>query len=144
MKKAEKIKNLNDLYQLAEKENVAVECFKLGSVEALSLMQGENTYIAIDPFQLKSAADEKVKLAHDLGHCVQGAFYNQYSPVDIVERSEYKANKWAIEQLIPEDELRKACAEGETTIFELSEHFGVTEQFMRLACDFYANVSEMK
>ena len=101
-------------------------------------------HIAIDPFQLKSAADEKVKLAHDLGHCVQGAFYNQYSPVDIVERSEYKANKWAIEQLVPEEELRKACAEGETTIFELSEHFGVTEQFMRLACDFYANVSEMK
>lgn len=144
MKKVEKIKELNDLYQIAENEGVTVECFKLDSAEALSLMRGENTYIAIDPFQLKSVADEKVKLAHDLGHCVQGAFYNQYSSVDFVGRSEYKANKWAVKQLVPKDELEKAYAEGETTISDLSEHFGVTEQFMRLACDFYANVSEMK
>lgn len=144
MKKAEKIKDLNDLYQIAEEEGVIVECFKLECAEALSLMQGKNTYIAIDPFKLKSIADEKVKLAHDLGHCTQGAFYNQYSPVDIVERSEYRANKWAIKKLVPKNELEKAYAEGETTLFGLSEHFGVTEQFMRLACDFYANVSEMK
>ena len=54
---------LNELYCFAEKEGITVDCFKLHEKEALSLMDSNNEcYIVIDPFQLSSSQDEKLKL----------------------------------------------------------------------------------
>ena len=94
-------------------------------------------YIAIDPRKVASAADEKTKLAHEMGHCVTGAFYNVYSPWDIRQRHENRADKWAIKKLIPKDELELAVADGRTDIWELAEFFSVTEDFMRKAISLY-------
>lgn len=124
---------VTELYNLADQMHVEVDAFELGSREALSIMDDELCYVAIDPFKLTSNADEKTKLAHELGHCATGAFYNQYSPHDLRGRHERRADKWAIKKLIPKDELDAAVADGRTEIWELAEWFGVTEDFMRKA-----------
>lgn len=126
-----------ELYALADQMRVEVDAFELGSREALSVMDDDQCYIAIDPFKLASNADEKTKLAHELGHCATGAFYNQYSPYDLRARHERRADKWAIKKLIPKDELDAAVADGRTDIWELAEWFGVTENFMRKAVCWY-------
>lgn len=60
---------LSALYRLAEKEDIAVDCYKLKKREALSVVdQDGNCCIAIDPFKLESEMDEKMKLGHELGH----------------------------------------------------------------------------
>ena len=79
-----------------------------------------------------------MKLAHELGHCETGAFYNEYSKFDIRAKHERRANKWAIKKLIPEDELKEACTFCYNR-YELAEHFGVTEDFMQKALDYYIN-----
>lgn len=126
-----------ELYDLADRMHVEVDAFELRRHEALSIMDDGMCYIAIDPFKLTSSADEKTKLAHELGHCATGAFYNQYSPSDLIGRYERRADKWAINQIIPKDELDAAVAEGRTEIWELAEYFNVTERFMRLAVCWY-------
>lgn len=129
---------LEELYDLAEALDVDVEAFSFGAREALSVQFGQDDYlIALDPFRLKSNADEKTKLAHELGHCATGAFYNQYSTHDVRARHELRADKWAIRRLIPKDELDAAVADGYTKPWELAEHFGVTEDFMRKAIHWY-------
>lgn len=71
-----------------------------------------------------------------MGHCETGAFYNEHS-LELRSRMEYRADKWAIKKLVPENELIEAFEEGILEIWELAEHFGVTEEFMIKACEFY-------
>lgn len=127
---------LTSLYTLAKTNDIQVFSFDMNACESMSLLKSGNCYIAIDPFKIKSISDEKVKLAHELGHCETGAFYNQYAVCDIRERHERRADKWAIKKLVPEDELKKACKWCHN-VWELSEHFGVTEDFMQKALDYY-------
>ena len=83
--------------------------------------------------RITSAADEKTKLAHELGHCITGAFYSIDFPFDIRQRHENRADKWAIKRLVPEKELEKAVADGYTEIWALADFFGVTEYEIRKA-----------
>lgn len=131
---------LLDLYKLAEKSGITVDCFDLGSREALSLMDpAGDCYIAIDPFKLESTRDERLKLAHEMGHCETGSFYNRYAARDVRQQHENRANKWAIERLIPEAELDGAVADGYTDLYSLAERFDVSVDFMRLAVCWYTH-----
>ncbi|MCD8322375.1 MAG: hypothetical protein LUC89_05765 [Oscillospiraceae bacterium] len=65
------------------------------------------------------------------------SFYNCYSSYDLRQRHENRADKWAIKKLIPKDELEEIVAEGVTEPWELAEHFGVTEDFIRKAVRWY-------
>ena len=129
---------LLELYQLADAEHIAVYSFDLPQTHSLSLMNNDGSCaVAIDPFGLNSTKDEKIRLAHELGHCVTGSFYNRYSDFDIRAKSEYKADKWAIKKLIPKDELQAAFEQGYTEPWDLAEYFNVTEEFIIKAVNYY-------
>lgn len=129
---------LLDLYHIAERESIEVDCFDLGKRESLSVMDEDgDCFIAIDPFKLTSTQDETVKLSHEIGHCVTGSFYNRHATCDIRRRHENRADKWAIQKLVPRKDLSRAIKEGYTEIWELSEYFGVTEEFMKKVICWY-------
>ncbi len=127
---------ITKLYDFAVQNNIDVFPFALNGCESLSLLEDGECFVAIDPYKIASNADEKVKLAHELGHCEMGAFYNVFSPFDIRSKHERTANKWAIKKLIPEDELKEACKFC-SNCWELSEYFGVTEDFMQRTLKYY-------
>lgn len=132
------MKTLQSLYHIAEQKNIQVDRFALFSRDALSIMDDDgNCFVAIDPNKVRGETDERSKLAHELGHCVTGAFYNQYSNFDCRQKHENKADKWAILQLLPVEELDEAIADGHTEIWELAEHFGVSEYLARKAVCYY-------
>lgn len=129
---------LLELYQLADEEHIPVYSFDLPQTHSLSLMNNDGSCaVAIDPFGLNSTKDETIRLAHELGHCITGSFYNRYSKFDIKEKSEYKANKWAIKKLIPKDKLQAAFEQGYTEPWTLAEYFNVTEEFIIKAVNYY-------
>lgn len=129
---------LLELYQLADAEHIPVYSFDLPQTQSLSLMNNDGSCaVAIDPFGLNSTKDEKVRLAHELGHCVTGSFYNRYSDFDIKAKSEWKADKWAIKKLIPKDELPAAFEQGYAEPWDLAEYFNVTEEFIIKAVNYY-------
>lgn len=132
------MKPVRELYQIAETEHIPVDHFRLKKREALSIMDEDgNCYIAIDPTKITGEIDERLKLAHELGHCETGAFYNRYSNYDCRQRHENKADKWAILELIPQDDLDDAIALGHTTLYSLADYFGVTEAFIKKAVCYY-------
>ena len=132
--------NINELYIYAKKQNIDVDYFPMKEITSFS-MPG---CIAIDVDKIENTADEAVHLAHELGHCVKGAFYNTYSGIDIKSRHEYKADKWAVQKLIPFDELMSAVDKGITTTWELAEHFNVTEKFIQRAIYIYQRIEKIK
>ena len=130
--------DLMGLYRIADENNIAVDCFELKKREALSVMDNDVArYIAIDPFKLTSTLDEKMKLGHELGHCMTGSFYNKYAACDIRRKHENHADKWAINEFVSEQELDDAIAVGHTEMWDLAEYFGVSEDFMRKTVCWY-------
>ena len=128
---------LLELYDIADQEGIDVDCIDLVKRESLAIMDDGNCYIAIDPFKLTSSIDEKVKLSHELGHCLTGSFYNQYTPFDERWRNETKANRWAIKKLLPYEEMRAAMKSGYREVWELAEYFEVPEDLIRQAIEYY-------
>lgn len=132
------MKPLQEFYRIAQQNNIAVDYFELRKREALSIMDTDGEcYIAIDPHRIASESDERNKLAHELGHCLTGSFYNKYAKFDCRQRHENIADKWAIQQLIPVEELDEAVANGSTEFWDLADRFDVTEQFIRKAVCYY-------
>lgn len=131
------MENLNKLYDFALNENIDVYCFDLATVKALSVCIDGKSSIAINPFALSDTFEETVILAHELGHCDTGSFYNKYSDFDIRAKHEYRADKWAIKKLVPKDELNEAFEHGIVEPWDLAEYFNVTEDFIKKAVAFY-------
>ena len=128
------MKDAGDLYREAERRDIPVLSFPLPENGSMCLQAEDGSCaIGLDEAALPTAPERKVRLAHELGHCVRGAFYNRRSPCDLRQRHENRADKWAIQSLIPRRELDAAIAAGCTTLWELAELFGVTEEFMQKA-----------
>lgn len=127
------------LYELADREEIEIDEYPMKRHISFSLMDVEDgsCYIAIDPMQLESSQSEKIILAHEIGHCMTGSFYNLYSSFDIRKRHENRADKWSIMQLVPEAELNEAVSAGFTQIWQLAEYFDVPEGYMRRVCHWY-------
>ena len=102
---------------------------------AFSVEESRQCYIAI-PRGL-SSVDEKEALAHELGHCEYGGFYNRYSKYDIRGKVERRADKWAFARLVPYGQLMQAVRHGVTEVWELAERFDVSCEFMQRAVDYY-------
>lgn len=128
---------LSNLYEYAEKQNINICSANMPKSESMSVMVGGEYFIGIDPFSLKSSSEEKVKLAHEIGHCETGSFYNVYAAYDLRAKHERRADKWAIKKLVPKDELIQACKDWCKNSYELAEHFGVPQWFMDKALKFY-------
>ena len=130
---------LQQLYAAARQENIPIYRRSLPQCRSLSVLLDGNCAIAMDPEICDHAALERTHLSHELGHCLTGSFYNQYSRHDLRRRHENRADKWAIEALIPAHALDEAIAHGYTELWELAEHFGVTERFMRKAVTYHVH-----
>lgn len=130
--------NLSTLYEYADQQNIDVDWLSMSRAESLSVQLADGSCaIALDPWRMATAADEAVKLAHELGHCETGSFYNRYSPFDLRQKHERHADIWAIKKLIPEDELINAIKNGIFEPWDLAEFFCVTDEFMYKALELY-------
>ena len=129
---------LNELYDFAEQQNIDVDWCILKRAESLSapLFDG-SCAIAIDPTLVAGAADEKDKLAHEIGHCMTGTFYNMYAPLDERGRCEERATRWEIKNVLPFAELIKAVRRGITSASELADHFSVPISLVQKAIHYY-------
>ena len=129
------------LYLEAEQSGITVLCgAELPLTKSVSLALPDGAmFIGIDDSVMQSRAEERVHLAHELGHCVTGAMYNMNCPIMPRQRYEKVADAYAIKKLVDEDELRRVIdeREGDISVWELSEWFDVTEDFMRKALAFY-------
>jgi hypothetical protein len=131
---------LRQLYELAEQENIPVLTFPLPETGSMSVMDDAGRcYVGMDPCLRDGDVAERVHLSHELGHCVTGSFYNIHAAVDCRQRHENRANKWAIQTLIPVEELDDAIACGCTEVWELAERFRVTEDFIRKTVCWYVH-----
>ena len=75
--------------------------------------------------------------AHEIGHCMEDAFYSAEDTYTVRCKQEARAEKWAIKYVIPFDDLCQAVKKGNTELWELAEYFDVSESFVKQAIQFY-------
>jgi len=130
---------LSHLHHLAEAARIPILLLSLPECESISLQDPEGCcWIGMDP-DLPTGASKNVHLAHELGHCFTGSFYNIHAAIDHRQKLEHQADKWAIETLIPPAAYSAALSEGDTELWQLAERFNVTEDFARKAVCWYQN-----
>lgn len=125
----------DDLYGIAERRGHVVVCESLTETPSFSLQTNKRCYIAID--QRLNVQQEREALAHELGHCEYGGFYNRYSKYDIRAKAERRADKWAFARLVPYGRLMQAVRHGVTDVWDLAELFDVSCEFMQRAIAYY-------
>jgi len=126
----------NDLYEFARKKQIIIERMNLKKNKSLSVRIQNRDFIGLDEETIENSAEERTHLAHELGHCATGAFYEVGSPLQVRGKAEYKANKWAVLRCIPKQDLIKLLKQGFQK-WELAEHFNVTEDLVNTAMTYY-------
>ena len=128
----------NKLYEIAEESGTEIICCELPKTRSVSVRSASGRcYIGIDPLEIETTAEERVHLAHEIGHCETLAFYNAYSPLEIRGKQEKRADRWAVSRLVPVRELTEALKHGIKEIWDLAEYFDVTEEFMLRAIEIH-------
>lgn len=126
------------LYQEANDAGIDIIWMPLRIDRSLATQFDDGSFaIGIDPWKMDTIAKEIVCLGHELGHCNTGSFYNRWATCDIRKKHENRADKWAIERLVPLEDFDQAIADGYDNIPDLADYFNVTEDFMRKAVCFY-------
>lgn len=125
---------LQGLYETADGLGLQICYFPMGQITAISTPDG---FIGMDVDKLENTAEETVCLAHEMGHCLTGSFYTVESSLCQQRRCEERADRWAMGQLVPLEELKGLLERGITRPDELAEYFGVPEQFLRKCVQFY-------
>lgn len=127
------------LYNELNRAGVRFYHWDMDDVQAVTIEQAGRYGVFMDFGNIHTGAEELVVVAHEGGHISTGATHRVDSPYDLVEKHEYKADKWAVQRLIPEEALDEAVAGGCTELWQLAEHFGVTEEFMKKAVCWYVH-----
>ena len=126
------------LYKIAERERIAVDFADLPHTRAFCIKFGGKKFIALDKNVCSESNEERVILAHELGHLKTDSLYSPDIPPLYRKRYERRADIWAINLLIPLASLRRAYKEGSETVNALAEYFSVTEEFMQKAIKYYS------
>lgn len=121
-----------ELCELAEADDILMIDAPLQKCPSMAINDCGDCTVIIDHDQIAGVADLLTVLAHELGHCETMSFYTEHS-LELRERMEYRANKWAIKKLAPKDEMITAMKDGNTEIWQLAEYFGITEDMVKFA-----------
>jgi hypothetical protein len=132
------------LYGDLKKQNIYLFSYNVGPEKSVTLEMNHKYAIFADFFQMDSIAEIKRALAHEIGHCATGCTHKVCSSLDLVQKHEYKANRWAIERYLPFDNLNTAIVNGYSEPWQLAEYFDFPEDFINKAIDYYEISKERK
>ena len=127
----------DDLLALSDARGYIEVPAELSGLEAASvLLPSGNCAWTVDRRGL-TAEEYNWRLAHELGHCEEGAFYTRYSPPAARYRAEGLAERWSYRKMIPTSALLSAFSDGCTEAWEIAERLNVPPQMVIKAVEYY-------
>lgn len=134
------------IFEIIEREGIDVEWWDFPEPISAVYVEIDNCkVIGLKNDLHKSNRKLKCALSEELGHYFIGSTYKNKKPetykekIDIA-KMEYKAKKWQVFFLIPEEEFIRAVKKGITKIWELAEYFDVDEELIK----FYLKLPRVK
>lgn len=126
---------LNKLYNIAENENINIINFKMKSKAIIGCIH-DNYCIGLNYSKIDSSCEEKTILAEELGHYYTNSLYDSNCSLETINKKEFRANKWAFKTLVPFNKFKEFCKTDKYS-YEIAEEFGVTEDLIQKAYNYY-------
>jgi hypothetical protein len=134
---------ISDFYGYCKTHNVDVIPYD-GCPQPGATIRDDGFYaVFLDFTKIKSTRLLRGVCFHELGHIATGALHKVDSPYELVERSEYRANRWATETFLTEEAFREAFALGYTELWQLSEYFDLPERVVADALTYWKDRKEI-
>lgn len=128
---------ISDFYRYCKEHQVDVIPYD-GCPQPGATIRDQGVYaVFLDFTQIQSMRLLRGVCFHELGHVATGALHKVDSPYELVERSEYRANRWATENYLTEEAFREAFAAGCTELWQLSEYFDLPEPCIQAALTYW-------
>lgn len=119
---------ISDFYDYCREHRVDVIPY-MGCPSPGATIRDRGCYaVFLDFSKIRSTRLLRGVCCHELGHVATGALHKVDSPYELVERSEYRANRWAAERYLTDEDFRSAFSEGYTEVWQLAEYFDMPEQ----------------
>lgn len=119
---------LSDFYAYCNENDVDVIPYDGAPSAGITIRDAGQYAIFLDFSKMRSVRSLRGVCLHELGHVATGALHKICSPFELVERSEYRAKKWAAERFLTVEDFRSAFECGYTDLWQLAELFGLPEK----------------
>lgn len=130
--------DIDKVYKKIQSNGIELIHFGLPNAKSVSIETDGNYGIFINHKEIENPDEEFMVVTHEYGHCMTGATHPPYSPVDLVSRHEYRADRKAVLDFLPIDRIKSAIKYGCRTAYEFSDYLDVPEPFVLKAFQHYA------
>ncbi len=128
---------LEKVYDIIDKSGIKVFNYKIPGSKGATIEYDGQYGIFLDYSQIEDSHEEFMVLSHEYGHCKSGSTHGVETPINIIKKHEYIANKAAIFEFLPIKSLRLAISNGCKNIYEISEFLNLPPKFVKQALDIY-------
>ena len=118
---------LSDFYEYCRENQVDVIHFDRCPQEAATIRDQGFYGVFLNLKKLSSLKLLRGVCCHELGHVATGALHKVDSPFELVERSEYRANRYVAEHFLTPADFAQAFSLGYTEPWQLSDFFELPE-----------------
>lgn len=129
---------LSDFYSYCRQHQVDVIPYLGIPQPGATIRDREHYAVFLDFSKIRSTRKLRSICCHEQGHVATGALHKVDSPYELVERSEYRANRYAAERYLTEADFRAAFAEGFTELWQLAEYFDLPEEDVKTALTYWS------
>ena len=129
--------NIDKVYKKIHENNIKVIHFGLPNIKSVSVEVDNRYGIFINHKEIENSDEEFLVATHEYGHCMTGSTHPPYSPLDIISKHEYRADRRAVLDFLQVDRIKSAIEDGCRTIYEFSEYLDLPEQFVLKAFQHY-------
>lgn len=129
--------NIDKVYETIQNNSIKVIHFGLPNIKSVSVEADGRYGIFINHKEIKSSDEEFIVATHEYGHCMTDSTHPPYSPLDIISKHEYRADRKAVLDFLPVDKIKSAIKDGCRSAYEFSEYLDMPEQFIITAFQHY-------
>lgn len=130
--------DLSDFYSYCRENDIDIIPYRNAPSEGTTIRDGEEYAIFLDFTKIKSMRVLKGVCCHEIGHAATGALHKVCSLYDLVERSEYRANRWVAQNYLTAEHFMDAFSAGYTELWQLAEFFDLPEDVVKNAYAYWA------
>ena len=128
---------LGDFYGYCRQKRIEVIPYANAPAPGVTVRDGREYGIFLDFTKLPNTRLLRSVCLHEMAHAATGALHKVSSPYELVERSEYRARKWAAQRYLTEADFREAFCCGCRELWELAEYFELPEEDIKTALTYW-------
>ena len=130
---------LADFYQYCRDNQVQVIPFRGVPAPGATIRDGSDYAVFLDFSQIPTTRLLRGVCCHEMSHVATGALHKVSSPYELVERSEYRANRYMAQRFLTVEAFREAFAAGCRESWQLAEWFDLPQADVEKALRYWTD-----